>query len=336
MRQHILGRSVLAVALATLAAVPSAGQVGWQAGLVPTTQPVTALRQVGTDVFVQAGSWYRATACGDEVCLVRGRPPNQTTARGGIPDGTVASARGTGIVEAWYADPTTRYDHGILGDQVEGGTLIVVDAAGRQYQVTLGPAQVFEDLTPRIADIDGDGRNDVVVIRSGLTNGAAIAVYGLANGALVELGSSPPIGSSHRWLNVAGIADFNEDGWLDIALVKTPHIGGTLEIWSMPGGAALMRLAAASGFSNHAIGTTELGMSAVADIDGDGVADLALPDNQRTTLRLVTLRGAAINDLAAVPLGVAFATAIGALTLDGGPVFLAGLANGTLAVIRQR
>ncbi len=228
----------------------------------------------------------------------------------------------------------SRYDHGILGDRIEGGALNLVDDVGRRFTVTLDDTQVFEDLTPRIADIDGDGRNDVVVIRTTIAAGAAIAVYGFgADGALDEMASIAPIGLTHRWLNIAGIADFNGDGRRDIALVKTPHIGGRLEIWTLQGG-RLVLLAAAEGFSNHAIGTTELGMSAIADVTGDGIADLALPDAGRTALRIVSLTGG-VADVANVPLGGQVTTAIGTIVVAGQPAFLAGLSDGRLVLVRQ-
>lgn len=306
---------------------------GWNATEVATPQAVSAVQPVGGEAFVYAHGWYRAEPCYDTVCLVTGRPPDQITARDGIPNGTVARAVGTGIVEAWYGAPTSRYDHGILGDRIEGGSLVVIDDDGRRHELALPEDQVFEDLTPRIADFNGDGRNEVLTIRTGIATGAAIAIYGVVDGVLTEAAAIPPIGRTHRWLNIAGIADFNGDGRLDIALVKTPHIGGTLEIWTMQGG-ALIRLAAAAGFSNHAIYSTELGMSAVADFNGDGIADLAVPDASRAAIRIVHLGRGAIVDLGTVALGVPVNTGIGVVEADG-PALLLGLVDGRLVLIRQ-
>ncbi len=327
--------AVFAVVAAALAGGPaSAQQGGWNAAILPTEQPVTMLRQVGSEVYVQAGQWFRVGDCAGTVCLERGRPAGEASPRDGIPGGGIAAESGNGAVEAWYGQPTTRYDHGILGDQVEGGSLVVVDAAGRRHEIVLGHDQVFEDLTPRIADIDGDGSNDVVTIRSGLATGGAIAVYGFRDGTLVELAAIPPIGRTHRWLNIAGIVDFNGDGRLDIALVKTPHIGGTLEFWTMRNG-SLQRLAAAGGFSNHAIGSTELGMAAIADFDGDGVADLALPNADRTALRIVRLANSTISEIAVIPLGLPVATAVGVACSDICSQLLLGRVDGSLVVIRS-
>ena len=332
-RNRIAAIVVAVAAAASASQQLLAQQPNWQAELV-AIEPVAELRQIDGEVFVRGERWYAASHCGDMVCFDRRRPPTETPARDGIPGGVIARADGAGIVEAWYAEPTTRYDHGILGDSIEGGALVVVDDAGRRHEVTLDAGHVFEDLTPRIADIDGDGRNDVVTIRSGLDAGAAIAVYAVPDSALVEIAGIPEIGLTHRWLNVAGMADFTGDGRLDIALVKTPHIGGRLEIWSFADG-ALHQVAAANGFSNHAIGSTELGLSAVADVNGDGVADLALPDNSRSALRIVSAAGGELREIAGVGLPGQVATAIGALAAGEDVVFLAGLQDGRLVQVRR-
>lgn len=327
--------SAAVVAAAIAAEIAAHAQAsGWQVETQQVNQRVTALRQVGREVFVESGGWRLASVCSEGICLDRARPPTKQTARDGIPGGTIASAAGEGISRAWFAEPTTRYDHGILGDQIEGGGLTVIDDTGRRHDVILGPNMVFEDFTPRIADIDNDGLNDVIVIRSSLSAGAAIAVYSLIDGGLAEISATDPIGQPYRWLNIAGIADFDSDGTLDIALVKTPHIGGTLEFWTMRGD-DLVRLAAAGGFSNHAIGSPELDMSAVGDFDGDGTLDLAVPSADRVTLRIVSLAGNDIVELASVSVGLPIVTAIAALCGDICSQLLVGRSDGSLIVVRS-
>lgn len=207
-----------------------------------------------------------------------------------LPDGGTASGKGD-IAAAWYVAPTTRYAHAVLGDAIEAGGLAVRTADGATVTLALPEDAVFEDITPRLADLDGDGRTEVVTLMATRTGGGALALYGLRDtmvGTTVQLVARiPPIGRPNRWLNVAGIADFTGDGRKDVALVKTPHIGGTLELWRFDGEA--LRLAASSfGFSNHAIGSRALDLSVVADMTGDGIADLILPDATRRALVAVT------------------------------------------------
>ena len=122
-----------------------------------------------------------------------------------LPDGDIATAGGSGPVQAWYGQPTTRYDHAILGDAIEGGSLVVIDAQGIRHELVLPERLVFEDITPRLADLDGDGRSEIVTIRTDVTAGAAVAVYELAEGQLVERAATAPIGLPHRWLSIAEI-----------------------------------------------------------------------------------------------------------------------------------
>ena len=156
------------------------------------------------------------------------------------------------------AEPTDRYPHGALGDKIEAGALVVQDVYGHRVTVTLPADQVFEDLTPRIADLDGDGRNEVLAIRSSLRAGAALVAYDLAGSSLIEIDSTPPIGQPNRWVNVAGIADFTGDRSLDIAAVRTPHVGGTLEIVTLDR-RRFRVVDSLKGFSNHVFGSTETG-----------------------------------------------------------------------------
>lgn len=324
---------VIAAALVAEMAAQAQGN-GWRVEGQSLNQPVTALRQVGAEVFVETGGWRIASVCPEGICFERTRPPIGRLAWDGIPGGTIASAAGQGVTRAWFIEPTTRYDHGILGDHIEGGGLTVVDDSGRRHSIILGPDLVFEDLTPRIADIDNDGLNDVIVIRSSLSAGAAVAVYSLTDGELGEISATNAIGQPYRWLNIAGIADFDADGTLDIALVRTPHIGGTLEFWTMRRG-DLVRLAAAGGFSNHAIGSPELDMSAIGDFDGDGTLDLAVPSADRTTLRIVRLVGNEIDEIASVSVGLPIVTAIAALCGDVCRQLLLGRSDGSLIVVRS-
>lgn len=205
-----------------------------------------------------------------------------------IPDSTVATAAGNGIVKATLSCATSRYAHGVLGDAIEAGCLVVEDEAGASYVIELPESQVFEDLIPRIADIDDDGRNDVVVIRSDAQTGAALAVYTIENNATAELAATPPIGTAYRWLAPVGIADFNGDDRLDIAYVQTPHIGGILKVWSITDN-GFEQIAEQRGFSNHSIGSNRVSTAKLLDHNNDGVMDMALPSQRRQKTLFVTL-----------------------------------------------
>jgi len=181
------------------------------------------------------------------------------------------------IAVAYFSSPTRRYDHGILGDKIEAAGLTVVLEDGSALVYTLPSNRVFEDLQPRLVDLDGDGTKEIVVVESDIENGASLAVYGLKNGAIEKIASTPFIGHTHRWLNPLGTGNFNGDSVTDLALVLTPHIGGILQLYSYTP-PRLTLYAQKSGVSTHSIGSTSLGMGRV--VKGEK-KDLILAPNQR-------------------------------------------------------
>ncbi len=83
--------------------------------------------------------------------------------------------------------------------------------------------------------------------------------------------------------------------------MRTPHIGGTLEIVTLDR-RRFREVDSEKGFSNHVFGSTELGMSAVARINDDNIADLAVPDQDRRVLRFMTVAGGSLREIGRVPL----------------------------------
>ena len=163
--------------------------------------------------------------------------------------GAGGELRAQTVTGAEFARPTTRYDHGVLGDAVEWGALRLSLSDGRVQMLSLPEDRVFEDLAPRLADLDGDGAPEVIVIESSLTQGARLSVYG--PGGLIA--ATPYIGRSHRWLAPLGAADLDGDGRVEIAYIDRPHLAKTLRIWRFQQG-RLVHVADRAGLSNHRIG----------------------------------------------------------------------------------
>jgi hypothetical protein len=166
-------------------------------------------------------------------------------------------------------------------------------------------------------------------VKSYLRRGAALAVIAQRRGNYEVVAETPPLGQPGRWLAPAGFAPFTGDG-MKIALVRQPHTLGALELWEWRDG-RLQKLAALAGFANHVAGSDALAMSAAADFDGDGAADLALPSFDRTQLRIVSFKPE-MHEIAAVPLPAPAATDLA--LIPGPPALIAlGLADGSLVTI---
>ncbi len=182
----------------------------------------------------------------------------------------VTSASAEGVTSARYTDPTPRYDHGILGDAIEWGALEMTTDQGRRLRVTLPDTRVFEDTEPRLADVDGDGQSEVIVVETDIARGARLAIYG--PGGLIA--ATPHIGRTHRWLAPIGIADLDGDGRVELAYIDRPHLAKTLRIWRFKGG-KLTHVADLPGFTNHRIGETDIagGIRACAETPEMIVAD---------------------------------------------------------------
>ncbi len=262
-------------------------------------------------------------------------PETRRPATNGLPDGLVATYSGTGdIASAWYEAPTKRYGHAILGDGIEAGMLKVKTAVGQTLSLTLPKKYVFEDRYPRLADLDGDGTVEVVTIRSSTSKGGSVTVYGIESGALVQRATTGFIGRANRWLNVAGIASFLGGDKKQIAYVQTPHIGGTLFLYAYANG-RLKRVGSIDGFSNHVIGSREMRLSAVADVNEDGRPELVLPSNNRRRLRIVSFGKKGPIQEAAISLPARIDKAIDQKGTGRALRFIVGLENGQIYEIRR-
>ena len=174
------------------------------------------------------------------------------------------------IAWAWLGSPTDRYPHAALGSRSHAGSISVLASApgGPQQEITyrLPVNRVFEDMTLRLADMDQDGRDEIIVIESDVLRGASLVVLGLEdapNGKILkEKARSPPAGSTFRWLNPVGVADFDGDGKQDVAAVITPHIGGVLTLYHYRP-PQLVPYARAMDTSNHLMGSPELQLAVI-------------------------------------------------------------------------
>jgi hypothetical protein len=320
----------------SLVAWSGAGQAAeWRASHVDAPGRVSAIETVDGQAQVNAGGlWYKIVLVGDKISLAFiDKPAQPKLPEGALPDSKVATGKGE-IARVWLSEPTTRYDHGMLGDKFAARALVVEKRDGKRQTVRLKPDALFEDLEPRLADLDGDGHDAIIVVKSTLKRGSSLAVIAERRSKYEFVAETPPLGAAHRWLAPAGIADFTGDGKRSIALVRQPHVIGSLELWSWRDG-ELRKTAELPDIANHIAGTRAIDMSAAADFDGNGAADIAAPSLDRARLRIVSFVPKA-REIASLPLPAKTAANLALVAETAGPPAIAvGLADESLAVIRR-
>jgi hypothetical protein len=263
------------------------------------------------------------------------------------PRNAVAGTRmqSDGPLTAFYATPRTDYRHGVFGRVDSAGALIVQEKqplAGvssepravptRVATIEAGPEAVFEDLEPRLVDLDRDGTPEILAVKSYLAKGSALAVVGKRDGAWTVLAETPPIGEPRRWLAPAAVADFAGDGKPAIALLSAPHLQGTLQLWSFDAGKLALKHEAA-GYSNHVFGERAIENAAAVDLDGDGRPELVIPTQDRKFLAVLSLKDG-VKELRRIALPAPAGRGLAALGEGRDAHIIAALEDGRAVVVR--
>lgn len=226
------------------------------------------------------------------------------------------------ITGARYVNPVERYGHFALGRPHEYSRLAATTDAGRSVAFELSGDEVFEDLEPRLVALAAGEPREVLAIVSRRDSGSRLVLFRLNGNRLEPSAESAAIGTPNRWLNPVGVADLDGDGRAEIAAVVTPHIGGTLKVYRR-NGSRLVEAATLAGFSNHAYGTSELGLSAIVPMDGR--MRLLVPDTSRMHLRLIALEGGRLVETGGCAMP---AQVTGAVRVVSGTEVSVGLASG--------
>lgn len=175
------------------------------------------------------------------------------------------------------------YPHGILGDKNESTGFKVFEDGNIIGEFQLDNGRVFETLRATIADIVPENSGDEILLTvSDKDSGARIEIYSLQG---KFIGGSEPIGQGFRWLHILGVAPLVTDT-NSVVVVETPHINGIVKYYGWDG-RQLKEQVSLEGFSSHRIGSTNLNMALISDLDGKKGPELLLPSSDFKSLNII-------------------------------------------------
>ncbi|MEX0704187.1 MAG: VCBS repeat-containing protein [Planctomycetales bacterium] len=176
-------------------------------------------------------------------------------------------------------------------DGQPGDEIVLVDTGVRKLRVLRREEDLFRPWheiemesfiyeSARVADLDGDGRDDLLLMGRGKF---AVLYAGRRELRLADLGSFESRLKETSFADVVA-GDLNRDGGIDLALIDTQS--HYIEIVRFdpkngPRHALHFRLFEEKNFSGARIGGTEPRESLIADVTGDGLPDLVLLAHDR-------------------------------------------------------
>lgn len=238
-----------------------------------------------------------------------------------LPDGDPIAL---GDAVAILSQPTQRYRHGVLGDEIEAGAVTLL----RQTDLvpiatyTVPPPAVIEQR--RVQPFAAAGAYGMLVTRSSPTEGAGIEALAQRGRKLTVVAAAPPIGIPDRWSNL-----FAADGRLAFA-VRTPDLGGPLEVFRLLAGSLRVSRYALD-VTNHQLGSRNLDLAVLLPPPATGSVDvLALPTRDLATVQIVACGAASCIAEAQLSLEAPLSSNLAARWHGGKLLLYAGEHNGEL------
>jgi hypothetical protein len=236
-----------------------------------------------------------------------------------LPDARILSD-GSGRL-LFLGGATDRYAHGVLGDKIESSRIVILSpdpVFQFEIQIEIPKPAVIEGIAPIWADMNGDSEREIIVTLSDEKSGSRIAVFH-EDGSLLAQG--PAIGQGYRWRHPLVVAPFGPDGQSELAVVRTPHIGGVVEFYRLEGD-SLNIVAQIPGFSTHTIGSRNLDNELAGDFDGDGNIELLVPNQAHNVLEAIRRTGNGAEVAWSLPIGSVHTTNLAGVNLLSGEIIL--------------
>ena len=218
------------------------------------------------------------------------------------------------------AEPTNRFPHSALGDNLEATAVVVVTVGVNEVEaIYRSEDNVIESIAPLLADVDGDGIDDVALTVSN-DRDAWILVASSTGGGVMAI--SDPVDRLLGWRQLVAVGPLGPTGQTEIVEVLYPDAQGSVRFLSMSGG-KLGIVATRTGYRSHEFGARNLEQAVAADVDRDGHVEVILPTLDRQHIAGVRHGPDGAVDMWSRPLGGTLATNIAVLTRPDGTLSVA-------------
>jgi len=262
------------------------------------------------------------TEDGDAVLTGKSGTERARRALDALPDARLVRAGGHVAV---LAGRTKRYDHGVLGDGIEAERCVLLDPDDLAIAERIEPSGVVEGTTPILAPLTENDDSEVIVTVSDAKRGARVVAFD-TDGPRLAAGSG--FDGGYRWRHQLAVAPFAADDVPELAVVETPHIGGTVRFYRRED-ETLRVVGSVSGYSSHTIGSRVLDGAVAGDFDGDGRPEPLVPDDSRTHLGAVRRTEGGAQEAWKLSIGGTLTTNVtGTRLADGGVAVGVGHADG--------
>jgi hypothetical protein len=237
---------------------------------------------------------------------------------------------------AVYAEASQqRYVHGIMGDDLEGSTLVVLrvnnDVFETVARVDLEGDAIYEGLSPMWADVDEDGTQDLITTVSDSQTGSRIRVYLFTADGIRQI-DGQAIGQAYRWQHQLAWGALGAKGEMELVDVRTPHIGGIVRFYQFTGN-SLEIVATQTGYTSHVINSRNLDMAVAGDFNGDGQPEIIVPSQNRGSIAGIQHTADGAKVMWELPLDGILSSNLAALQLADGHLALAvGTEEGRLRI----
>jgi len=218
------------------------------------------------------------------------------------------------------AEPTDRFPHSALGDNLEATAVVVVTVGVNEVEsIYQSGDDVIESIAPLLADVDDDGVDDVVLT---VSNDSQIwlVVASSTGGGVVAI--SDPVDRLLGWRHLVAVGPLGPTGQTEIVEVLYPDAQGSVRFLSLSGG-KLGVVATRTGYRSHEFGARNLEQAVAADIDRDNYVELIVPTLDRQHIAGVRHGPDGAVDMWSRPLGGTLASNIALLTRPDGTMSVA-------------